>query len=339
MGHWRLGPFSPCHDVVVRKIAGKSLTILLWAGVVVAVPLVGVRWVDSGAFLVAVLQSVVPLAGLLVAVLFFSAAVTRRWRVTVAAGVLLTLCLTIAAPSVLGHEVAPGSQDLVVMSANLQFGRADVQSLVKAAREHRTDVLVLEEITPAAVAGLKAAGLDTLLPESAGQTRAGAGGTIVRSRFPMTLVEPGVDNRTPAQEFNQPVVSIHAASGDVLLRAVHTLPPGVSHAGADWRSGLADLQAWRERQSPDQPLVMAGDFNSSFGHPGFRQVAETMTDVHHAAGEGWVRTWPQGRRLIRPFIALDHVLVRGMGVVEAGVVHLPQTDHAAVWARLSPQVP
>jgi endonuclease/exonuclease/phosphatase (EEP) superfamily protein YafD len=98
---------------------------------------------------------------------------------------------------------------------------------------------------------------------------------------------------------------------------------------------LADLEAWRERQSDDLPLVMAGDFNASESHPGFRQVAETTTDAHRAAGQGWVRTWPRGRRLVPEFIQLDHVLVRRLGVVDAGVVHLPDTDHAAVWARLS----
>lgn len=84
-------------------------------------------------------------------------------------------------------------------------------------------------------------------------------------------------------------------------------------------------------------MVLAGDFNSSWGHPGFRGVVETMTDAHRAADQGWVRTWPQGRRLIRPFVQLDHVLVRGLSVVDAGVVHLPNTDHAAIWARLTPR--
>lgn len=287
----------------------------------------------------AVLQSVVPLSGILVAVLFVCAAVTRRWRLTVVAGVLLTVCLTIAVPTVVNLSVAPGRRDLVVMSANLEFGRADARSLVRSARERRVDVLVLLEVTPDAVAPLRAAGLDTLLPESVGQTSTGAGGTIIRSRLPMTLVESGTDSRRPAQTFNQPVVSIQTASGTVVVRGVHTLPPQVSHPGADWRSGLADLQAWRERQTPEQPLVMVGDFNSSFGHPGFRELAHTMTDAHYAEGEGWVRTWPQGRRLLRPFIALDHVLVREMNVVDAGLVRLPQTDHAAVWARLSPRGP
>jgi endonuclease/exonuclease/phosphatase (EEP) superfamily protein YafD len=321
----------------LKHLGGVPVTVLLWAGLAAAVLLVGVRWVDSGAVPVAVLQSVVPLTGILVAVLVAGAALTRRWRLTVVAGAVLLVCVTIAVPSLFDQTVARGRDDLVVMSANLEFGRADAQSLVRAAREHRADVLVMVEITPAALVRLRAAGLDTLLPESVGQASTGAGGTIVRSRYPMTLAEPGVESRRPARGFNQPAISIHVTSGDVVLRAVHSLPPQVSYPAADWRSGLADLQAWRARQSTDLPLVMAGDFNSSFGHPGFREVAETMTDAHRAAGEGWVRTWPQGRRLIRPFIQLDHVLARGMNVVDAGQVRLPNTDHAAVWARLSRQ--
>ena len=321
----------------LKHFGGTLLTVLLWAGLAVAVPLVGVRWVDSSTGPVAVLQSLVPLTGVLVAVLVVVAAVTRRWSPTAAAGALLAVCITISVPSLFGNTVAPGRADLVVMSANLEYGGADAQSLVIAAREHRVDVLVLIEVTPSSLARLRVAGLDTLLPGSAGESTQGAGGTIIRSRVPMTLVQAGLDQVSP-YAFDEPVVSIHRSTGDVVLRAVHSLPPGLSGA-ADWRSGLARLQSWRQRQPPDRPVVMAGDFNSSWGHPGFRQVAETMTDAHHAAGEGWVRTWPQGRRLIRPFIQLDHVLVRGIGVVDAGVVQLPGTDHAAVWARLSPPRP
>ena len=321
----------------VKHFGGGLLTPLLWAGVLAAVPLVGVRWVDSSVGPVPVLQSMMPMTGVLVAVLVLSAAVTRRWRITAVAGVLLTVCAAIAVPKVFGHTVAPGRDDLVVMSANLEYGGADAQALVAATRKHRVDVLALLEITPAAVERLRVAGLDTLLPESVGQASQDAGGTIIRSRTPMTLVEPGLDQAS-AHAFNEPVVSIHRTAGDVVLRAVHLEPPGLWGA-ADWRSGLADLQACRERQPPGLPFVLAGDFNSSWGHPGFRRVAETLTDAHRAAGEGWVCTWPQGRRLMRPFIQLDHVLFRGLSVVDAGVVNLPKTDHAAVWARLSPHRP
>ena len=317
----------------MRNFRGRTLTALLCAGVVVALPVLGLRWVDSSVGIVAVLQSTVALTGLLVAVVVAISAATRRWRITAAAGALLAVCATLAVPSVLDHTVAPGHDDLVVMSANLEFGGADAQSLVIAAREHRVDVLVLLEITPEAAERLRVAGLETLLPESVGRSAHDAGGTVIRSRLPLTLVGPG-PGRVVASAFDQPTVSVHRQAGEVVLRAVHSLPPSPLGA-AGWRSGLADLQAWRERQPTNQPLVMAGDFNASQGHPGFRGVAESMTDAHRAAGQGWVRTWPEGRRLIRPFVQLDHVLTRGLGVVEAGVVHLPATDHAAVWARLS----
>ena len=339
LGRWRMSPCPSRSDRMprVKDFGGRSLTVLLGAGVVVAVPLLAVRWVDSTVGMVAVLQSMVPMTGFVVAALVTIAAATRRWRITAAAGILLTICAVLSVPSVLGHTVAPGRDDLVVMSANLDFGGADAQSLMTAAREHRVDVLVLLEITPAAAERLRTAGLDSLLPESVGRAIQGAAGTIIRSRIPLSLVEPGLDHVSP-DAFDEPVISLHRPGGDVVLRAVHSLPP--SPLGAvDWRSGLGELQGWRERLPADQPLVMAGDFNSSQGHPGFRRVAETMTDAHRAAGQGWVRTWPQERRLVRPFIQLDHVLVRGLDVVDAGIFHLPDTDHAAVWARLSPHDP
>ena len=320
----------------VKGVGGKLLTVLLWAGVLVAAPLVGLRWVDSSIGMVVVLQTMIPIAAFGVAGLLLVAVVARRWRVAVVAGALFSVCAVLAVPSVIGHRVPPGRGDLVVMSANLDFGGADAPSVVTAVREHRVDVLVLLEITPDAVERLTVAGLDSPLPESVGLSRQDAGGTIIRSRVPLKLLDSGLGGSPLV--FNQPVVSIHRPDGDVVLRAVHSPPPTLLDA-ADWRSGLVHLQAWRERQPAGQPLVMAGDFNSSQSHPGFRRVAETMTDAHRAAGEGWVRTWPEERRLIRPFIQLDHVLSRGLSVVDAGVVQLPGTDHAAVWARLSPPRP
>jgi endonuclease/exonuclease/phosphatase (EEP) superfamily protein YafD len=307
------------------------LTAVLWAGVLVAVPLVVVRWVDNSIGMVAVLQSMTPVVALGVSGLLLVAVVARRWRVSIVAGALFAICAALTLPSALGHTVTPGRGDLVVMSANLQYGAADVGALMMAARQHRVDVLVLIEITPDAVERLRIAGLDSFLPVSVGQPRHDAGGTIIRSRMSMSMLDPGLAHSPHA--FNQPAVSIHGPDGDVVLRAVHSLPPSPSGA-ADWRSGLADLQMWRERQQDTQPIVMAGDFNASESHPGFRKVAATMTDAHRSAGQGWVRTWPMGRR-VPPFIQLDHVLVRGLTVVDAGTVTIPHTDHRAIWTRLS----
>lgn len=101
----------------MKHLGGGMLTVLLWAGFVVAVPLVG----DSSVGIVAVFQLTVPLVGVLLLVLVVIAAVTRRWRNTVAAGALLAVCATIAVPSLFGHTAAPGRDDLVVMSSNLEL--------------------------------------------------------------------------------------------------------------------------------------------------------------------------------------------------------------------------
>ncbi len=317
----------------MKDVGGKVLTAALWAGLVVAAPMLASRYVDSSVGMVVVLQALLLVVVLGVAGILVVAVVARRWRVAVVAGVLFSVCIAVVVPSLLARTVAAGRDDLVVMSVNLGYGGADPQSLVTAAREHRVDVLVLLGITPAAVERLRIAGLDSLLPESVGRSRQDAGGTIIRGRFPLTLVAPGPVHVSP-DAFDEPVASIHRPAGDVVLRAVHSLPPSPSGA-ADWRSGLADLQVWRERQPADQPVVMAGDFNSSQGHPGFRRVAETMTDAARAAGSGWVPTWPMGSP-VPPFVALDHVLVRGLAVVDAGMVTIPDTDHRAIWARLRP---
>ena len=176
----------------MKHFGGGLLTALLWSGVLAAVLLVGVRWLDSSVGPVPGLQSMMPMTGVLAAVLVLSAAVTRRWRITAVAGVLLAVCAAVVVPTVLGHSVAPDRDGLVVMSANLEYGGADARALVATTRKNRVDVLVLLEITPAAVERLKVAGLDTLLPESVGQESQDAGGTTIRSRTPMTLVEPGL---------------------------------------------------------------------------------------------------------------------------------------------------
>jgi endonuclease/exonuclease/phosphatase (EEP) superfamily protein YafD len=62
-------------------------------------------------------------------------------------------------------------------------------------------------------------------------------------------------------------------------------------------------------------------------------MEEGLLDAHRATGGGWVRTWPQGRRIPR-FVQLDHILVRGFSAVEAGVAPVRGTDHAAVWATV-----
>ena len=307
--------------------ARRVLTGLALVATVGAAAVTATRWVDDArtAYLPA-LQALVPAAGLATAVLLVMLLLLRRWRFATAAAVVAAVHVVLAVPMVTASPSEPGHGDVVVMSANLYFGQASAAAVVHAVDSHDVDVLVLPEATPSGIQGLDDAGLAGLLPHASGVAEPGASGTIVRSRFP--LQQKG----SVRGEFEQPVVEVATESGGMTLVAAHPYPP----TGPDrWRDDLRSLTRWRAEAPAGRPLVMAGDFNAGADHPAFRDLAETMTDAHDAAGSGWAPTWPQGSWL-PPFTQLDHVLVRDVEVVDAGTVRLPGTDHAAVWARLSP---
>ncbi len=156
-------------------------------------------------------------------------------------------------------------------------------------------------------------------------------GSLVWSRYPLSLVSPGDDGSIEHTPNRQPEVSVSVNGERVRLKAVHTMAPLPTLMG-EWRASLLALQQWRQRQPAGEPFLMAGDFNSSAGHPGFRAVADGTVDAQRAAGQGWVRTWPFVGQRLPAYVQLDHLLSRGLVLVEAGQVAMHGTDHAAVWA-------
>ena len=310
---------------------------LLAAALGGAATVYAVRWLDDPTFLVAVVQSVVSIAGMVVVAATAVAAALRRrrtaWLGAAASVVVLVGAVPFVVPS---GRAEPGPEDFVVMSSNLHFGGADAAVLTERARALDVDVLVLLEETPDALDRQRAAGLETLLPFVVGHPRPGANGTIIRSRFPLTEVStptfPGeVYQSQPVARVDLPGSSSAPAGRVVTVRAVHPMSPKIPNVGF-WRSSLDGLARWAHSQPDGIPLVLAGDFNSSADHPGYRQVAQGLIDAHRAVGAGWVRTWPEDHRWLLPFVQIDHVLARGLTVTGAGSEVIPGTDHAMVWA-------
>ncbi|WP_052593766.1 endonuclease/exonuclease/phosphatase family protein [Luteipulveratus mongoliensis] len=285
------------------------------------------RWYD-GTGRVPVAQSVFPVFGLLAFMLVIATAVMRERRLVVVALVIALLPAILAFRAMRSDTVAAGPRDEVVMASNMEYGAADPATIVATVRERKVTSLVLVEVTPEGWRRLRVAGLGKLLPNMVGTPRAGADGTVICSSRRLKALESA---HVPPR-FDQPVAEVQAPGGRYVLRAAHPYPP-VPDLVHGWHDQLGELATWRAKQPRDVPLVIAGDFNASSAHPAFRHAAETMTDAHRATGSGWVRTWPRDRRT-PPFVQIDHVLVRKLGVVDAGVVSVPDTDHAAIWARL-----
>jgi hypothetical protein len=118
----------------------------------------------------------------------------RRWVAGVP-GVLLVVHLGWLLPSLTpdgGEPARPDAPTLTVMTANILFGRADADALVREVRERGVDVLAVEELTPAAVERLRDAGVDSVLPHDVLSPAPGAAGTGLWTRLPTTELPPVV---------------------------------------------------------------------------------------------------------------------------------------------------
>ncbi len=260
----------------------------------------------------------------------------RRWIAAFPGG-LLVLHLAWLAPSLTSDAgpTATGTQrspDLIVMTANILYGQADANALVREVRERRVDVLVVEELTPSAVERLREAGLEQLLPSSVLAPASEAAGTGLWSRMPVTAL-PAVAGTT----FATPRARVEIPGGpSVTVTAAHPFSPVDDAATVTWER---DIRALRQAVTDTAgPQVVAGDFNATRDHAPFRQLLDVGL-VDAADAQGWTAwpgmTWPSGRSY-PPVMRLDHVLASaGFGVREVNVVEIPGTDHRAVVARLT----
>ena len=210
--------------------------------------------------------------------------------------------------------------------------------MLQLVRRSGADVLVVQELTD----GL-AGDLDPVI-RGAGLVAAdlhparGGAGTGIWSRWPFAVL-----GLLPSNRCAMPQVRVKPPlSGPVTITAVHTQAPTPRRLHA-WRADLAMLV--RTVRTSSGPQILAGDFNASRDHAGFRQLlAAGVADAADIAN-GWRPgfTWPAhllpfSRRRWLALTRLDHVLVSpGIEVLAVRAVTVPGTDHKAVVARL--QVP
>lgn len=291
--------------------------------------------ITPGAYWFVVLTAVVgyALPGYLVALVLFgllrrrAPAVVRRWytggALLAVAG--LALQAAIAAPAYVGRH-ATGEPDLTVMTLNLREGEADPAETVALVRAHDADLLVLAEVTPAARAGLRSAGLDDLLPYVGGRAREGSSGTMVFSSYRLSA-EQEIASRNGAYR-----MSVAAPKGAFDLVAVHTSQPLELPAewAKDWRAINRAVAAVRGT------LMVAGDFNATLDHRPVRDLLDQdLRDAAERANSGWQPTWP-GLPGLAGIITIDHVVHDArFDAISTVTARVAGTDHRALVAELS----
>lgn len=321
---WRVpGDTTRSHSIGGMRRWGRGLG---WAWFTIALAAFALRWVDTTGP-VPTVQALLPVAGLSLLALVALAALAREWVLAFTAALLVVPYAVLALPWWVGGPAEHQDQDIVVLTVNLLYGRADLGQVEQAARDLRVDALVLVEVTPEAMERLESGLLPELLPHRSGSVRTDAGGTLVLTADPHTPMPDA-----PSGRFDSVPVRVDSPSGTWVLLGAHTHPPSGWDSSA-WRQDLTFLDGWVHRRSADEPLVIAGDLNSSHGHPAFRQATASLESTHQRVGAGWVRTWPAGG-LVPAFVQIDHVLARGFTVVDAGHLVIEGSDHRAVWGRV-----
>ena len=261
------------------------------------------------------------------------------WRGLAGAAAMLVLPLLAvhlwwASGAYVGQPAASASEgrSFTVMSSNLSFGDADAARGVGVALRNDADILVLTEITPAALTRLNAAGLDDAFRYAEGQAAEGVAGTMVFSRHPLSHAT-ALDTTFGGLE-----MTVALPAGRIRLLAVHPHPP--TGDAERWR---ADHHAARQAAvAATGPTVIAGDFNATLDHQQMRELhGRGFEDAARQANSGWQPTWPAAAELdvlgvpVLSMLAIDHVLLTGeLAATHTEAVTIEHTDHRAVVAEL-----
>jgi len=232
------------------------------------------------------------------------------------------------------------NHQLHVMTSNLRYGRADTAQVVELAVRHRVDVLVVEEVTPQALAGLQAAGIRTVFPHSVGKAEPGPRGTMVFSRTPLTKVSRLATGFGSYATDVRLGATADARDTSLHLLAVHPRPP--LGAAAQWRAD--QLVVRQAARGLERPTMVVGDLNATMDHAPMRElVGQGFDDAATQARSRWQPTWPSAGVVSRfgvvvpPLLAIDHILVNhGLRAVRTESYTVDATDHRALVAVLRP---
>ena len=189
-----------------------------------------------------------------------------------------------------------------ILSWNLYQANADGAAIDRVVRDAAADVVVLQEVSVRNIGAVRASPALSAYSHSFTTPQPSAFGSGIWSRLPL---EDASEFDVAGLPMTRAVV--HAAAGPLRLINVHTLSPVTADGLELWPRQMDRLG--EEARRPGPPIVLAGDFNATWGHRPFRRLLDAgLTDAAAARGRAYQMTWPRNRRLVPAAARIDHVL-------------------------------
>jgi endonuclease/exonuclease/phosphatase (EEP) superfamily protein YafD len=289
------------------------------------------RYIPSANHPVLITATLAPylMLGAPLAVILF--AVIRNWPVVALSGALAIATAAVQLPWHVATK-ADGESTVRVVSANLQYGRADPVAVVRLAVEH-ADIIAVQELTPELADGLSAAGIGDSFPYAAVRAREGPAGVGIWSRYPMRRGKE-------YDEFWLGLLTAHVrvpgTSNDATVVAAHMSAPWPEPIHS-WRADLAQLRdtLLEIGDSATGAVIFAADLNTTPDHLEFRRLLRNgYRDAAEQAGAGLTRTYRASSRRLPALFALDHILTRKCTARTVTTVAIAGSDHRALVADI-----
>jgi endonuclease/exonuclease/phosphatase (EEP) superfamily protein YafD len=262
-----------------------------------------------------------------------AAGLARRWALCATAVAVVAAHVALLAPELAARTPVPAvTNDRAVrlFNANVYAGNDQAGGIAREILDSRPDVVFLQEATPAIVDTIDGAGALVELPHRIAVARTDPFAALMAARWPLLdhdVVEVG----------GRPVLlraTVETEAGPLRLYAVHVVAP----LGRAREPSARELRRITELAREERlPILMAGDFNTTWGHRSFRRVLDAgFTDAAAAGGRPFQMTWPRDRRLLPPFTRIDHVLTTpGLAVIALHPGEGAGSDHKPLVADVA----
>lgn len=276
-------------------------------------------------------QAVLPLVLAPAYVLTILCALSRRWLQAVIALIFAVIHWFSIAPA-LGKDVAPAwvatAPKVSILASNLFIENQLHDDVVKTIDEANADVVVLVEFTPATQDAISASSsLTKKYPYMEFVGRNTATGSALLSRYPIDDVLRVTRHQTISGRLTLP------DGQKFRVFAIHPMPPLANRAVAEeWTSDLETFTKYAVRSA--EPVILAGDFNGTRWQPPFgKMLGAGLVDAHETVGKGMTASWPMDR--LKPFVRLDHALVKDGFATDVQDLRMPGSDHEAFVATIA----